>query len=151
MLHSRHRRFRVALALCAGACALGFAMSGMAGESTPAATTAADPADPYLWLEDVTGARALDWVHAENARTDAALGHGTRFEALQDGFQAVLDSDARIPMVQKIGEYYYNFWKDARHVRGIWRRTTLAEYRKPQPAWETVLDLDALSAAEHTP
>jgi prolyl oligopeptidase len=116
-----------------------------------AAAPPADATDPYLWLEDVTGARAMDWVHAENARTDAAIGHGARFDALQAGFQAILDSDAKIPTVQKIGAYYYNFWKDARHVRGIWRRTTLAEYRKAEPAWDTVLDLDALSAREGVP
>src|SRR5262249_58828942 len=29
--------------------------------------------DPYLWLEDVEGARAVAWVEAENARTLAAL------------------------------------------------------------------------------
>jgi hypothetical protein len=61
---------------------------------------------------------------------------------------AVLDSDAKIPGVEKIGAYYYNFWKDKDHERGLWRRTTLQEYRKAQPQWETVLDLDALNAAE---
>ena len=54
------------------------------------------------------------------------------------------------PGVQKIGDYYYNFWKDKQHERGLWRRTTLAEYRKAQPTWETVLDLDALNKAEGT-
>ncbi|HVK50178.1 MAG TPA: prolyl oligopeptidase family serine peptidase, partial [Pseudoxanthomonas sp.] len=61
---------------------------------------------------------------------------------------AILDSDAKIPGVQKIGAYYYNFWKDKQHERGLWRRTTLEEYRKLQPQWETVLDLDALNQAE---
>ena len=60
----------------------------------------------------------------------------------------MLDSDAKIPGVEKIGAYYYNFWKDKSHERGLWRRTTLEEYRKPQPQWETVIDLDALNAAE---
>ena len=43
---------------------------------------------------------------------------------------------------------YYNFWQDETHVRGIWRRCTLEEYRKPDPAWETVLDIDALNEEE---
>ena len=43
---------------------------------------------------------------------------------------------------------YYNFWQDDKNVRGIWRRCTLDEYRKPSPAWETVLDLDELSKAD---
>src|SRR5690606_9044735 len=62
--------------------------------------------------------------------------------------RAILDSDAKIPGVEKIGGYYYNFWKDKQHERGVWRRTTLDEYRKPEPKWETVLDLDALNKAE---
>ncbi len=139
-------RFPSPCILRTGLLALGVAMSGSAMAAPPD-----DAADPYAWLEDVSAPRSLDWVHAENARTDAAIGHGERFDALQAGFQAILDSDAKIPSVQKIGAYYYNFWKDAAHVRGIWRRTTLAEYRKAEPAWETVLDLDALSAAENTP
>src|SRR3546814_15544275 len=59
-----------------------------------------------------------------------------------------LDSDAKIPYVGKRGEYYYNFWQDAQYERGIWRRTTLDEYRKDEPKWETLLDLDALNKAE---
>ena len=104
--------------------------------------------DPYQWLEDVTGERQLAWVRARNARTDAALASTPEFKAMEAGIREVLDSDARIPGVQKIGDYYYNFWKDRNHERGIWRRTTLEEYRKPDPAWETLLDLDALNKAE---
>ncbi|KAG1386643.1 hypothetical protein G6F60_014410 [Rhizopus arrhizus] len=67
---------------------------------------------------------------------------------METSIREVLDSDAKIPGVQKIGDYYYNFWKDQQHERGLWRRTTLAEYRKASPQWETVLDLDALNKAE---
>ncbi len=104
--------------------------------------------DPYQWLEDVTGDRQLDWVRARNATTDAALASTPEFKAMEAGIREVLDSDAKIPGVQKIGDYFYNFWKDRNHERGIWRRTTLEEYRKPNPAWETILDLDALNRAE---
>ncbi len=104
--------------------------------------------DPYQWLEDVTGDRQLDWVRARNATTDAALASTPEFKAMEAGIREVLDSDAKIPGVQKIGDYFYNFWKDRNHERGIWRRTTLEEYRKPNPAWETILDLDALNKAE---
>ncbi|KAF1700087.1 prolyl oligopeptidase family serine peptidase [Pseudoxanthomonas suwonensis] len=104
--------------------------------------------DPYQWLEDVTGERQLDWVRAQNARTDAALASTPEFKAMEAGIREVLDSDAKIPGVQKIGDYYYNFWKDRNHERGVWRRTTLEEYRKPNPSWEVILDLDALNKAE---
>ena len=111
----------------------------------------AEPADPHRWLEDVTSERALSWVRAHNAKSTRKLARGKQFEQLEQRLLSILDSSEKIPQVQKLGAHYYNFWKDAQHVRGIWRRTTLEEYRKPQPAWETVLDLDALSAAEKTP
>ena len=108
-----------------------------------------DPADPFAWLEDVEGGRSLDWVRAQNAKTETALASTPQFKQLEDNIRDILDSNAKIPGVEKIGAYYYNFWKDAEHQRGLWRRTTLDEYRKPEPQWETVLDLDALNATEN--
>lgn len=122
-----------------------------AGLIAAGAAHAQEPAvanDPYQWLEDVTGDKPLDWVRAQNAKTDAALASTPEFKAMEAGIREVLDSDAKIPGVQKIGDWYYNFWKDRNHERGIWRRTTLEEYRKPNPAWETIIDLDALNKAE---
>ncbi|HET8818408.1 MAG TPA: prolyl oligopeptidase family serine peptidase, partial [Xanthomonadaceae bacterium] len=112
------------------------------------ATAAAMPADPWLWLEDVEGEKALEWVRARNAVTEAELASTAEFQQLESDLLAILDSEAKIPYVEKIGDYYYNFWKDAQHERGIWRRTTLEEFRKADPEWDTVIDLDALNAAE---
>ena len=123
-------------------------VAGLLAAGAALAQEPAMPHDPYLWLEDVTGARPLAWVKEQNARTEARLAASPDFHAMEAGIREVLDSDAKIPGVQKIGEYYYNFWKDKQHERGLWRRTTLEEYRKPQPRWETVLDLDALNKAE---
>lgn len=123
----------------------------VAGLITAGAVSAEETAvsnDPYAWLEDVTGAKPLDWVKAQNAKTEARLAATPDFKLMETSIREVLDSDAKIPGVQKIGEYYYNFWKDKQHERGLWRRTTLDEYRKPAPKWETVLDLDALNKAE---
>jgi prolyl oligopeptidase len=106
------------------------------------------PADPNLWLEDVTGERALDWVRAQNAITQKELEASPDFKPIHDRLLAIYDSKERIPYVSKRGDYYYNFWRDAQHTRGIWRRTSPEEYRKSEPAWETVLDLDALAAGE---
>ncbi len=117
--------------------------AGAAHAQEPAVAT-----DPHQWLEDVGGDKPLDWVRAQNARTDATLGASAEFKRVEAGIREVLDSDAKIPGVQKIGDWYYNFWKDRNHERGVWRRTTLEEYRKPNPAWETVIDLDALNKAE---
>ncbi len=122
----------------------GLAIAGGAAAQTPPQD------DPYAWLEDVSGAKSLDWVKARNAKAEADIASSAPFKTLEAQIRASLDSTAKIPGVEKIGAYYYNFWKDAQHQRGLWWRTTLDEYRKPEPAWETVLDLDALNTAEGT-
>ena len=104
--------------------------------------------DPYRWLEEVTGERAMDWVRARNTETGAELTGGDRFAGLRDEIREVLDATDRIPYVRRRGEYLYNFWQDADSPRGLWRRTTLDEYRTDQPDWEVLLDIDALGAAE---
>ncbi|MBV2208602.1 MAG: prolyl oligopeptidase family serine peptidase [Thermomonas sp.] len=124
-----------------------FLLASLAISGT-AAAQATDNTDPYVWLEDVQGDKALDWVKARNAKAEAEIATTPAFKTLEAQIRTILDSDAKIPGVQKIGDYYYNFWKDAKHQRGLWRRTTLAEYRKAEPQWETVLDLDALNAKE---
>jgi len=104
--------------------------------------------DPYLWLEDVTGTEALDWVRERNAESLGGLSGGARFTSLRTEIREVLDADDRIPFVRRRGEYLYNFWQDAAHPRGLWRRTTLEEYRRDRPDWEILLDVDALAAEE---
>lgn len=106
--------------------------------------------DPYLWLEDVEGDRSLDWVRARNAVSENQLAKDPGFETLRGELLAILDSNARIPYVGKMGEFYYNFWRDKQNPQGVWRRTTLAEFRKDEPKWEVLLDIDALGKAEDT-
>ncbi|MGE5697571.1 MAG: prolyl oligopeptidase family serine peptidase [Candidatus Sericytochromatia bacterium] len=103
--------------------------------------------DPYLWLEDITGEAALEWVRAHNEPTLAELCN-VRFEQFRAEALDVLDTDARIPYVVRRGDYLYNFWRDAEHPRGLWRRTTLAQYRRETPDWDVLIDVDALAAAE---
>ena len=117
--------------------------------SLPGSAAVAQQAeDRYLWLEDVTGEKPLAWARARNAETTKALAETDAFRALDARILAILDSDARIPIVEKLGPWYYNFWRDAKNPRGLWRRTSLDEYRKEHPQWELVIDLDALAAAD---
>jgi prolyl oligopeptidase len=109
---------------------------------------AASADDPGLWLEEVTGKKALDWVARQNQESTRELAGSAGFKAMDARFMDILNSDARIPGVEKIGDRYYNFWRDSKHERGIWRRTTLDEYRKAAPEWETVIDVDSLAKAE---
>lgn len=112
-------------------------------------TSADSPADPYLWLEDVTGDAALDWVRSHNEPTLAQLGDD-EFEAMRAEALEVLDTDARIPYVRRRGKYLYNFWRDETNPRGLWRRTTLESYRTEQPDWDVVIDVDELARTDDT-
>jgi prolyl oligopeptidase len=104
--------------------------------------------DPYLWLEEVAADDAMAWVRDRNAETVTELTGGARFEELRDEIRAVFDADDRIPYVRRRGGYLYNFWQDANNPRGLWRRTTLEQYRQPEPQWRVILDLDALATRE---
>lgn len=103
--------------------------------------------DPYLWLEELDSDEAMAWVRARNAATFATL-TGDRYERLRAEILAVLASDQRIPYPYWHDDRLYNLWQDARNPRGLWRRTTLAEFRRPEPEWEVLLDVDALSERE---
>ena len=151
MSSSPHVRLAVGLALGCATTLIAAGSLADARAAAPAAkpmTQTTAPEDPYLWLEAVEDAKALDWVRERNAKSEAEIASTPEFQKLEGDLRAILDSDARIPAVQKIGTYYYNFWRDKAQPRGVWRRTTLAEYRKSDPQWETVIDLDALNAAE---
>ncbi len=107
-----------------------------------------DSDDPFIWLEEVEGEKALSWVKQQNDISLSELESHPEFKILQAKNLEVYQSKQRIPYIIQRGQYYYNFWQDDVHVRGIYRRTTLAEYRKDAPKWETVLDFDALAKAE---
>ncbi|OBJ14716.1 prolyl oligopeptidase [Mycobacterium colombiense] len=106
-----------------------------------------DNQDPYLWLEDVTGDEALDWVRARNEPTLARF-RDENFERMRTEALEVLDTDARIPYVVRRGEHLYNFWRDAANPRGLWRRTTLDSYRTETPEWDVLIDVDELGRAD---
>ncbi|MBB2941913.1 prolyl oligopeptidase [Actinoplanes lutulentus] len=104
--------------------------------------------DPYLWLEELDSADVLPWVDERNAETLGALG-GEGFTRLKDAIREVLDSKDRISFPGWRGDgFYYDFWRDADHPRGLWRRTTLDQFRRDEPDWDVLLDVDALNAAE---
>lgn len=115
--------------------------------------TAAAPestaADPWLWLEAIDGETALGWVRAQNERTRVELTADPRFKPMYEQALAALNSTSRVPSLTWRGNHLYNLWKSPENPRGVYRRTTLDELRKPNPRWETVLDIDALSAKEN--
>jgi prolyl oligopeptidase len=104
--------------------------------------------DPYLWLEDVTGDKALAWVRARNEESQRVLANDEQ-RALKTRLLQIYDSQEKIPFAFKRGAWLYNFWQDDQHVRGLWRRTSLEQYRKKEPHWEVLIDVDALAKAEN--
>ena len=108
--------------------------------------------DPYLWLEDVMGDKSIAWVKEQNAKTQSLLEAQPVFAPIRDKVLEVVNSRERIPAVTQRGEFLYNFWQDQNNIRGVWRRTTMAEYKKSQlqseTKWETILDLDQLAKDE---
>ena len=110
------------------------------------AAPAAKDGDPYLWLADIHGAKALAWVKEQDARSDKILKSDPFYASTRATILKSLDVKDRIPLGTLDRGHVYNFWQDAKHVRGIWRRATLAEYRKAEAKWETLLDIDALDA-----
>nr|WP_246123057.1 prolyl oligopeptidase family serine peptidase [Luteimonas wenzhouensis] len=129
------------------AAALALAAAGVAAGPAQAEGARA-VSDPYQWLEGVEDPKALEWVKQQNAKAEAELAGTPEFRRLESELLAIYDSDDKIPAVYKQGDWYYNFWRDRNNPRGVWRRTTLDEYRKPRPQWEVLIDLDALNQAE---
>ena len=105
--------------------------------------------DPHQWLEEVENDKVLAWVRQQNAASKKVIEAHPDFTCIEESILEILQSDDRIPYFRKRGEWLYNFWQDATHTRGIWRRTTLEEYKKEKPLWESVLDVDKLSEIEN--
>jgi prolyl oligopeptidase len=109
----------------------------------------AEAQDPYVWLEDVHGEKPLAWVAEQNARTKAVLQADPRYQRDHDAVLKVLDATDRIPFGGIVRQYVFNFWQDAANPKGVWRRTTVADYANASPHWEILIDVDKLAAAEH--
>jgi prolyl oligopeptidase len=105
--------------------------------------------DPYAWLEDIHGAKPLAWVKDQNRKSLALLKADPRYQKNYDSILQVLDASDRIPSGSLDHGFVYNFWQDARNPKGVWRRTTIADYANPSPHWDVLLDVDALAKGEN--
>ncbi len=130
--------------------AAGFGAVLLAGAAWAADLTPDSP-DPYLWLTDIHGAKAVDWAKTQTAKSLAVLKSDPDYQKDHDSILKVLDANDRIAMGNLDHGDVFNFWQDASHTRGLWRKTTIADYRNPSPKWDVLLDVDALDAAEKKP
>jgi prolyl oligopeptidase len=116
--------------------------------TSPALAGTTSP-DPNLWLEDVNSPRALEWVHTHNAASLKILQADPHYQRFFNEALALEQASDRIPLPEFLGDDIGNLWQDASHTQGLWRRTSLADYRLATPHWQTLIDLDALSRTEH--
>jgi prolyl oligopeptidase len=108
----------------------------------------ADPADPYIWLEEVSSPRSMAWVEHQNETTTNRLQADPRYARNYTEALEIAGAKDRIPEPSFVHGEIFNFWQDPDHLRGIWRKTTLDDYTSPQPHWTTVLDIDVLNKTE---
>ena len=108
-----------------------------------------DTSDPYIWLEEVEGTDALDWVRSQNKITEARYAESEEFSSTYKELLEEYQSTDRIPYASVQGGKMYNFWRDEKNVRGVWRRTTIESYKTENPEWETLLDIDELAKKEN--
>jgi prolyl oligopeptidase len=142
-LSGKARAATLATIFLAGSLAPGISGISRADDSTPASVE-----DPYIWLEEVEGKAALEWVADQNALSLPRLEGDPRYEPLRDQAEAIYTSQDRIPYGSLRNGWVYNFWQDEAHVRGILRRARLDSYKSDTPDWQTVLDVDAIAKAE---
>jgi prolyl oligopeptidase len=107
-----------------------------------------EPIDPFQWLEEVLAEDSLQWVRERNAHSQRVLQGRPEYAEIRSSMLEMMNSKQRIPQVSRRGDYLYNLWQDETYKRGLWRRTTLAEYEQEAPSWETVLNIDELAATE---
>lgn len=104
--------------------------------------------DPYLWLEDIESESALSWVKDRNRVTEERLRALPFYREIENDVRSIVLAKERLPVVTESGGFISSFWQDENHTRGLWRRTPVAEFKKPSPEWEILLDIDKLAADE---
>ncbi|HJU86769.1 MAG TPA: S9 family peptidase, partial [Gemmatimonadota bacterium] len=128
-----------------------FFLLTLAALASPVVSGAQETDDPYVWLEEVEGERAMAWVTEQSDATLAAMRAHPVYDSIYGATLAILESQDKIDYPTLRGDWIYNFWQDGEHERGIWRRATVDSYLSGEPQWETVLDIDALAEEESVP
>ncbi|PZT90543.1 MAG: S9 family peptidase [Citromicrobium sp.] len=124
------------------ATALAFAAAPLVAQET-------DADDPYIWLEDIQGDRALEQVREWNADTEAVLTAAPEYPVARAWSKQILDDDRQIAMPDAIqGDYVTNLWRDADNPRGLWRIASLDSYKDGTPEWRVLIDVDQLGRDE---
>lgn len=124
---------------------LGIAIAAMGIMSGYAAQRGENPGgpDPYLWLSDIQGKKPLAWVKDQTDKTNAALKPQAFYKETYQQILTALNAPDRIAYGNLSHQWVFNFWQDKAHVRGVWRRASIASYNTGKPEWKTLFDVDA--------
>ena len=124
------------------AAALAFAPTAIAAQDT-------DADDPYIWLEEIQGERALAKVDQWNADTEAVLTAQPEYPLAKAWAKQILDDTRQIALPDAIqGDMVTNLWRDADNPRGLWRIASLESYIAGAPEWRVLIDVDKLGEDE---
>ncbi|WP_397505013.1 prolyl oligopeptidase family protein [Qipengyuania sp. R86523] len=117
--------------------------------AAPIAAQESDAEDPYIWLEEIQGERALAKVDQWNADTEAVLTAQAEYPLAKAWARQILDDTRQIAMPDAVmGDQVTNLWRDADNPRGLWRTATLESYLAGAPEWRTLIDVDQLGEDE---
>tara|TARA_R100001224_G_scaffold58999_1_gene34940 strand:+ start:212 stop:2329 length:2118 start_codon:yes stop_codon:yes gene_type:complete len=117
--------------------------------AAPITAQGSDAEDPYIWLEEIQGERALAKVDQWNADTEAVLTAQAEYPLAKAWARQILDDTRQIAMPDAImGDQVTNLWRDADNPRGLWRTATLQSYLAGAPEWRTLIDVDQLGEDE---
>ena len=124
------------------AAALAFAPTAIAAQET-------DADDPYIWLEEIQGERALAKVDQWNADTEAVLTDQPEYPLAKAWAKQILNDTRQIALPDAIqGDMVTNLWRDADNPRGLWRIASLESYMAGAPEWRVLIDVDKLGEDE---
>lgn len=123
-------------------------LSGLVMSAAITGAAAAQDEDPYIWLEEVEGDRALAWVEERNNHSLGVLEADARFSGLMESALRDYNAQDKIAYGRLLGGAVHNFWQDEKNVRGLWRRASLRSYKSGEPRWIDLMDLDEVAEAE---
>ncbi len=101
--------------------------------------------DNFVWLEEVEGKKAVDWVESKNKSTETWAQAHKDFDPLRKSLEEILTDKDRLVLPTLKNGFCYNFWTDEKNIKGRLRRCSVQSFLDKKPQWETLLDVDELA------
>ncbi len=124
------------------------ALTAQSIKNSCAQSTITDSSDPFLSLEEIDSANSLAWVKTRNELSFKQLSTDPRYQGVEEQVRKILLASDRLAPSSIHANYYYRFWQDTEHKRGLWQRMPLQDFKKGLENWDTLLDIDKLALEE---